>query len=155
MRQVKLRLAYRVSESLDNRELPDVAAAKLLAVPIAGVRTLRGYKLRGLSIDLLMTLVTTVDRDIEIVVRQTRGPRTHLSKVHLRTFEEQHAKLLADKASGADPEDSDKPFRRADRARGALPGAASASASPRVGMPARGPFRPARCAVHASGLIPP
>jgi predicted XRE-type DNA-binding protein len=75
VRQVKLRLAYCVTESLDNRKLSDAAAAKALGVSLATVRSIRSYKLRAFSIQHLMSLVTAVGHDIEIVVRRTSRSR--------------------------------------------------------------------------------
>jgi len=43
VREVKLRLAYCVTETLDNRKLSDAAAAKVLGVSPAGVRAIRSY----------------------------------------------------------------------------------------------------------------
>jgi predicted XRE-type DNA-binding protein len=70
VRQVKLRLAYCVTESLDIRKLSDAAAAKVLEVSLTTVRAIRTYQLRAFSIDRLMTLVTSLGHDIEIVVRR-------------------------------------------------------------------------------------
>jgi predicted XRE-type DNA-binding protein len=75
VRQVKLRLAYFVTESLDNRKLSDAAAAKVLGVSLASVRAIRSYRLLAFSIDQLMTLVTSLGHDIEIVVRRTPQSR--------------------------------------------------------------------------------
>jgi predicted XRE-type DNA-binding protein len=77
VRQVKLRLAYCVTESLDNRKLSDAVAAKRLGMSLAIVRALRSYKLRAFSIERLMTLVTALGHDIELVVR--RAPRSRKS----------------------------------------------------------------------------
>lgn len=75
VRQVKLRLAYCVTESLNNRKLSDAAAAKVLGVSLASVRAIRSYRLRVFSIHRLMTLVTSLGHDIEILVRRTPHSR--------------------------------------------------------------------------------
>jgi predicted XRE-type DNA-binding protein len=75
VRQVKLRLAYCLTESLDSRKLSDGAAAKVLGVSLASVRAIRSYRLRAFSIYRLMTLVTAVGYDIDIVVRRTPHSR--------------------------------------------------------------------------------
>ena len=75
VRQMKLRLAYCVTESLDSRKLSDATAAKVLGVSRASVRALRSYRLRAFSIERLMTVVTAVGHDIEIVVRRTPHSR--------------------------------------------------------------------------------
>ena len=76
-RQVTLRLAHRVVQSLDRRKLSRTEAAGALGVPLAGIKALRGYKLGALSITRLMGLVTALGDDVEIVVRRrprSRGP---------------------------------------------------------------------------------
>jgi predicted XRE-type DNA-binding protein len=75
VRQVKLRLAYCVAGSLDNRKLSNAAAAKVLGVSTTTVRAIRSYKLHAFSIERLMTLVTALGHDIEIVVRRPRRSR--------------------------------------------------------------------------------
>jgi predicted XRE-type DNA-binding protein len=81
-RQVKLRLAYCVTQSLDGRKLSDVAAADVLGVSRVGIRALRNYRLRAFSIERLMTLVMAVGHDIEIVVRH--APRTRKAgRIHV------------------------------------------------------------------------
>jgi predicted XRE-type DNA-binding protein len=70
VRQAKLRLAHCVTESLDNRRLSDAAAAKVLGVSLAAVRAIRSYRLRAFSIDRLMTWVTSLGHDIEMVIRR-------------------------------------------------------------------------------------
>src|SRR4051812_6777591 len=70
-RQAKLRLAYCVIGTLDDRNLSDAAAAKALGVSPVSVRALRNYRLRAFSIEQLMTLVRALGHDIDIVVRRT------------------------------------------------------------------------------------
>jgi predicted XRE-type DNA-binding protein len=83
VRQVKLRLAYCVTESLDIRKLSDAAAAKVLGLSRASLRELRSYRLGAFSLERLMTLVTAVGHDIGIVVRRTphscRTGRLHVA----------------------------------------------------------------------------
>jgi predicted XRE-type DNA-binding protein len=73
-RQAKLRLAYALNQVLDQRTLTQAAAAKVLGVTQPKVSALRHYKLAGFSVERLMTLLTALDQDIEIVIR--RKPRT-------------------------------------------------------------------------------
>ncbi|MGH7622552.1 MAG: helix-turn-helix domain-containing protein [Gemmatimonadaceae bacterium] len=76
-RQVKLRLAHHVVQSLDRRKLSLAGAAEALGVSLAAVKALRGYKLGAYSIARLMGLVTALGDDLEIVVRRTpRSRRT-------------------------------------------------------------------------------
>lgn len=69
-RQAKLRLAYALNEVLEHRRLTQAAAAKVLGVTQPKVSALRHYKLTGFSVERLMTLLTALDRDIEIVIRK-------------------------------------------------------------------------------------
>ena len=73
-RQVKLRLAYCVTRLLDRRKLSQAEAAKALGLPQAKIHALRDYKLGVFSLGRLMTLLTALDQDVEIVVR--RRPRS-------------------------------------------------------------------------------
>ncbi|MBI2965411.1 MAG: XRE family transcriptional regulator [Chloroflexi bacterium] len=76
-RQAKLRLAYAVNELLDQRQLTQAAAARILGVTQPKVSALRHYKLAGFSVERLMTLVTALDRDVEIVIKKKpRSRRT-------------------------------------------------------------------------------
>ncbi len=73
-RQAKLRLAYALNEVLNERKLTQVEAAKVLSLTQPKVSALRHYKLSGFSVERLMTLLTAVDQDVEIVIR--RKPRS-------------------------------------------------------------------------------
>ena len=69
-RQTKLRLAHALNTILDNRKLSQAEAAARLAINQPKVSALRNYKLEGFSVERLMTLLTALDRDIEIVIRK-------------------------------------------------------------------------------------
>lgn len=73
-RQAKLRLAYALNQVLDGRKLTQAEAASVLGVTQPKVSALRRYKLAGFSVERLMTLLTALDRDVEIVIR--RKPRS-------------------------------------------------------------------------------
>lgn len=73
-RQAKLRLAYALNQVLDQRKLTQAEAAKVLGVTQPKVSALRHYKLAGFSVERLMTLLTALDQDVEIVIR--RKPRS-------------------------------------------------------------------------------
>ncbi len=76
-RQAKLRLAYALNQLLDERKLTQSHAAKLLGLGQPKVSALRHYKLAGFSVERLMTLLTALDRDVEIVIkRKPRSRRT-------------------------------------------------------------------------------
>jgi predicted XRE-type DNA-binding protein len=70
MRQVTLRLAYVLNHVLDQRELSQAAAARLLGLTQPKVSALRRYKLAGFSVDRLMSLLPVLDQDVEIVIRK-------------------------------------------------------------------------------------
>jgi predicted XRE-type DNA-binding protein len=69
-RQAKLRLAYALNQVLEARKLSQSDAAKVLGVAQPKVSAIRHYKLAGFSIERLMNLLTAVDQDVEIVIRQ-------------------------------------------------------------------------------------
>src|SRR3954454_16883435 len=73
-RQAKLRLAYALNQVLEERQLSQANAAKVLGVTQPKVSALRHYKLAGCSLERLMDLLTALDQDVEIVVRQ--NPRS-------------------------------------------------------------------------------
>ncbi|MSO50529.1 MAG: XRE family transcriptional regulator [Acidobacteria bacterium] len=69
-RQAKLRLVFALNQVLDARKLSQSDAAKVLGVPQPKVSALRHYKLAGFSVERLMNLLTALDQDVEIVIRQ-------------------------------------------------------------------------------------
>lgn len=72
-RQAKLRLAYALNLVLDERDLTQTAAARVLRLTQPKVSALRHYKLAGFSVERLMTLLTVLDQDVEIVIRKKRS----------------------------------------------------------------------------------
>lgn len=76
-RQAKLRLAYALNQVLDRRKVSQADAAKVLGVTQPKVSALRHYKLAGFSVERLMNLLTALDQDVEIVIRQK--PRSRRS----------------------------------------------------------------------------
>ena len=73
-RQAKLRLAYALNQVLEERKLSQAEAAKVLGLTQPKISALRHYKLAGFSVERLMNLLTTLDQDVEIVIR--RKPRS-------------------------------------------------------------------------------
>ena len=69
-RQTKLRLAYALNTVIDAQRLTQDEAAKRLGLNQPKVSALRNYKIEGFSVERLMTLLTALDRDIEIVIRK-------------------------------------------------------------------------------------
>ena len=69
-RQTKLRLAHALNQIIAKRHLTQAAAAELLGVNQPKVSALLHYKLAGFSVERLMTFLTALDRDVEIVIRK-------------------------------------------------------------------------------------
>ena len=74
-RQAKVRLASALNRVLDGRKLSQEDAAKVLGVTQPKVSALRHYKLAGFSVERLMNLLTALDQDVEIVIRQKSRSR--------------------------------------------------------------------------------
>jgi predicted XRE-type DNA-binding protein len=74
-REVKLRLAYALNQVLDGSKLSQADVAKVLGVTQPKVSALRHYKLAGFSVERLMNLLTALDQDVEIVIRQKSRSR--------------------------------------------------------------------------------
>ena len=69
-RQTKLRLSYAINRIVEERRLTQAAAAALLGINQPKVSALLNYKLSGFSVERLMTFLTALDRDVEIVIRK-------------------------------------------------------------------------------------
>ncbi|MGH9173763.1 MAG: helix-turn-helix domain-containing protein [Vicinamibacterales bacterium] len=80
-RQTKLRLAHALNQIIEKRHLTQAAAAALLGVNQPKVSALLNYKLAGFSVERLMTFLTALDRDVEIVIR--KKPRSRRA-AHIR-----------------------------------------------------------------------
>ena len=75
--QTKLKLAYAVNHILEEDRHTQAAAASLLKVNQPKVSALQHYKLDGFSVERLMTFLTALDHDVEIVIR--KKPRSRPS----------------------------------------------------------------------------
>ena len=73
-RQTKLRLAHAINRIIARRRLNQAAAADALGVSQPKVSALANYKLQGFSVDRLMTFLTALDQDVDIVIK--RKPRS-------------------------------------------------------------------------------
>src|SRR5690242_18831371 len=76
-RQSKLRLAYALNQILEDRHLTRNATGRLLGVSQPEVSALKNYKLAEISFERLMTSLTALDHDVEIVITnkaQSRRP---------------------------------------------------------------------------------
>ncbi len=79
-RQTKVRLAVALNAILDGRKLSQVEAAKCLGVSQPKVSALRNYNLEGFSVERLMTFLTAMDFDVDIVIR-TKSDRKKPGRV--------------------------------------------------------------------------
>lgn len=74
-RQTKLRLAHAINTILEKRHLVQADAAKVLGVNQPKVSALTRYKLEGFSVERLMLFLTSLDQDVEIVIKKKRSAR--------------------------------------------------------------------------------
>jgi predicted XRE-type DNA-binding protein len=75
-RQTKLRLACAINRIIDERRLTQDQAAERLSINQPKVSALRNYKLGGFSVERLMTFLTALGRDVDIVIRRKPRSRT-------------------------------------------------------------------------------
>ncbi|URI09785.1 helix-turn-helix domain-containing protein [Aquincola tertiaricarbonis] len=68
-RQVKTRLAMAINDLLKERRLKQREIAALLGVPQPKVSALKHYRLDQFSVEKLMSFVTTLNHDVEIMIR--------------------------------------------------------------------------------------
>lgn len=67
-RQTKLRHAHAINRVIARRRLTQAAAAEKLHVKQPKVSALANFKLDGFSVERLMTFLTALDQDVEIVI---------------------------------------------------------------------------------------
>jgi predicted XRE-type DNA-binding protein len=76
-RQTKLRLAFAINKIIAERRLSQTRAAQCLEVSQPKVSALRNYELAGFSVERLMNFLTSLDRDVEILIRpKPKGRRS-------------------------------------------------------------------------------
>ena len=68
-RQARLRLAHALNQALEARELSQAAAGEALGITQSSLSALRQYRLADFSLERLMTLLTAVGFDVDIVIR--------------------------------------------------------------------------------------
>ena len=73
-RQTKVRLALAINDVLKRRGLSQGKAAELLGINQPKVSALSKYRLQGFSVERLMRFLTSLNQDVEIIVRNR--PRT-------------------------------------------------------------------------------
>jgi predicted XRE-type DNA-binding protein len=68
-RKLRVQLAMRINELLQERRLTQTKAATLFGIPQPHVSELKHYKLNRFSSERLIHFITLLDRDVEIVIR--------------------------------------------------------------------------------------
>jgi predicted XRE-type DNA-binding protein len=68
-RQTKTRLAFTINELLKSRKLKQREVAELLDIPQPKVSALKNYRLDNFSVERLMEFLTSLDQDVEIMIR--------------------------------------------------------------------------------------
>ena len=79
-RQTKLRLAHTINGVIARRRINQAATAAKLGVSQPKVSALANYKLDGFSVERLMTFLTALDQDVEIVIRSKPRSR-HAARI--------------------------------------------------------------------------
>lgn len=82
-RQTKTRLARAVNAILKARRYKQAEAATVLGIPQPKVSSLVNYRLDHFSVEKLMTFLTALDQDVEIVIRPRRDATGHISVLAL------------------------------------------------------------------------
>ena len=76
-RQTKVRLAVAINDVLQRRGLSQAKAAEQLGINQPKVSALSKYRLEGFSVERLIRFLTSLDQDVEIVIRKKpRSRRT-------------------------------------------------------------------------------
>ena len=68
-RQTKVRLAIAINNVLERRGLSQAKAAELLGINQPKVSALSKYRLEGFSVERLMRFLTSLNQDVEIIIR--------------------------------------------------------------------------------------
>lgn len=71
-RQAKTRLAMEINAILKGRKLKQAGSATLLGIPQPKVSALVNYRLDGFSLERLMSFLTALDQDVEILIRPAK-----------------------------------------------------------------------------------
>lgn len=75
-RQTKLRLACAINGVIERQRMTQAAAAERLGINQPKVSALARYKLDGFSVERLMTFLTALDQDVEIVIKKKPKSRS-------------------------------------------------------------------------------
>lgn len=74
-RQAKLKLALAINDIIAAKKGTQAEAAAWLEINQPKISALANYKLEGFSVERLMTFLTALNRDVEIVIRKPRNRR--------------------------------------------------------------------------------
>jgi predicted XRE-type DNA-binding protein len=75
-RQTRLRLTHAINAVIARRRLTQAGVAEKLGVSQPKVSALTRYKLDGFSVERLMTFLTALDQDVEIVIKNKPRSRS-------------------------------------------------------------------------------
>jgi predicted XRE-type DNA-binding protein len=73
-KKTKVRLAIAINQIIQDQHLSQGAAARRLKINQPKISALSNYRLEGFSVERLMNFLTSLDRDVDIVIR--RKPRS-------------------------------------------------------------------------------
>jgi predicted XRE-type DNA-binding protein len=81
-RKLRVQLAMRINELLQERKLTQAKAAVLFGIPQPHISELKHYKLSRFSSERLMHFLTLLDKDVEIIIRpKAKGHESGLLSV--------------------------------------------------------------------------
>jgi predicted XRE-type DNA-binding protein len=74
-KDIKIQLAVALNKVLERLDLPQTEIAKKLGAKQPDISSIQRYKLDGISSDRLMSFITALDFDIDIVIKNRHGNR--------------------------------------------------------------------------------
>lgn len=81
-RKLRVQLAMRINELLQDRKLTQAKVSILFGIPQPHVSDLKHYKLSRFSSERLMHFITLLDKDVEIIIRpKAKGHESGLLSV--------------------------------------------------------------------------
>lgn len=81
-RRLRVQLAMRINDLLQERRLTQAKAAALFGIPQPHISELKHYKLNRFSSERLMHFLTLLDKDVEIIIRpKAKGQASGLLSV--------------------------------------------------------------------------
>jgi predicted XRE-type DNA-binding protein len=81
-RKLRVQLAMRINDLLQERKLTQTKASALFGIPQPHISDLKHYKLSRFSSERLMHFITLLDKDVEIIIRpKAKGHESGLLSV--------------------------------------------------------------------------